>query len=179
MILALGAGIAYAAWQQLDSGRVEANKAILDSLPLYPGAREIQRITQTATGEDALPVPDEIVTSALYAPPADATQEDIVAFYVESLQPEWEPRTRVVTASGEDVDPEAAPRPRSASTSRGTTTASASSRTAWLRATSASPRSPSPSRAATAPCRGRLDHPSSRPLTADEKGRVKEPPAEH
>lgn len=99
VLLALGAGIGYAAWKQLDSGRVEANKAILDSLPPYPGAREVQRITQTRTGEDALPVPDEIVTSALYAPPARATQEDVVAFYVEGLQPDWEPRTRVVSAS--------------------------------------------------------------------------------
>jgi hypothetical protein len=99
VILTLGAGIAYAAWQQLDSGRVEANKAILDSLPLYPGAHEIQRITQTQTGEDALPIPDEIITSALYAPPAGATQEEVVAFYAESLQPGWRARTRVVRAS--------------------------------------------------------------------------------
>ena len=42
VVLALGAGIGYAAWQQLDSGRAEANKAILDSLPPYPGAREIR-----------------------------------------------------------------------------------------------------------------------------------------
>jgi hypothetical protein len=99
VLLALGAGIGYAAWQQLDSGRVEENKAILDSLPLFPGAREIQRITQTQTGDDALPIPDEIITSALYAPPAGATQADVVAFYAESLQPEWEPRTRIVRAS--------------------------------------------------------------------------------
>ena len=100
VLLALGAGVGYAAWQQLDSGRGEANKATLDSLPLYPGASEIQRITQTQTGDDALPIPDEIITSALYAPPAGATQEDVVAFYAESLQPDWEPRTRVVRASG-------------------------------------------------------------------------------
>ena len=108
VVLALGAGIAYAAWQQLDSGRIEANEAILDALPVYPGAREIQRITRTQTGEDALPIPDEIVTSTLYAPPAAATQEDIVAFYAESLQPEWESRTRVVRAS-EVVDEETGP----------------------------------------------------------------------
>ena len=101
VVLALGAGIAYAAWQQLDPRRAEANEAVLDSLPLYPGAREIQRITQTQTGEDALPIPDEIITSALYAPPRSATQEDVVAFYAEQLQPEWKPRTRVVKASGD------------------------------------------------------------------------------
>ena len=106
VLLSLGAGIGYAAWTQLDTSRVDENMAILDAVPLYPGAREIQRITQTTTGDDALPVPDEIVTSGLYGPPADAKQEDVVGFYVESLQPEWDPRTRVVTASeaGEDGD---------------------------------------------------------------------------
>lgn len=108
VVLALGAGVGYAAWQQLDSGRVEANKAILDSVPLYPGAREIQRITRTQTGEDAIPIPDEIVTSTLYAPPAGATQEDVVAFYAENLQPEWEAQTRVVRAS-EALDEETGP----------------------------------------------------------------------
>ena len=108
VVLALGAGVGYAAWQQLDSSRLEANKAILEGLPLYPGAREIQRITRTQTGEDAIPIPDEIVTSTLYAPPADAAQEDVVAFYAESLQPEWEAQTRVVRAS-EAVDEETGP----------------------------------------------------------------------
>ena len=104
VVLSLGAGIGYAAWTQLDSGRRDANMEILDSAPLYPGAREIQRITKTSSGEDALPVPDEIVTSALFAPPASATQADVVAFYVESLQPEWDPRTRVVPASESEED---------------------------------------------------------------------------
>ena len=75
-----------------------------------PGTREIQRLTQTSTGEDALPVPDQIFTSALYAPPADVTQEEVVGFYVESLAPEWETRTRIVRATGEEVgDQEDAP----------------------------------------------------------------------
>lgn len=104
VVLSLAAGVGYAAWQQLDSGRVDDNNAILDSVEPYPGSREIQRITQTTTGEDALPVPDEIVTSALYAPPAGATQADVVGFYVEQLQPEWESRTRVVQASGPEAE---------------------------------------------------------------------------
>jgi hypothetical protein len=104
VVLSLAAGIGYAAWTQLDSGRRDANMEILDSAPLYPGAREIQRVTQTSSGEDALPIPDEIVTSALFTPPASATQADVVAFYVESLQPEWEPRTRVVAASESEED---------------------------------------------------------------------------
>ena len=106
-ILSLGAGIAYAAWTQFDAGRIDANEALLDSVPAYPGSREIERITRTATG-DGLPVPDEVLTSALYAPPSDASQADIVDFFVGSLTPEWESSTRTVTASGEDVDPDAA-----------------------------------------------------------------------
>ena len=106
-ILSLGAGIAYAAWTQFDAGRIDANEALLDSVPAYPGSREIERITRTATG-DGLPVPDEVLTSALYAPPPDASQADVVDFFVGSLTPEWESSTRTVTASGEDVDPDAA-----------------------------------------------------------------------
>jgi hypothetical protein len=105
-IVSLGAGIAYAAWSQYDAGRIDANQALLDSMPLYPGATEIERLTRTATG-DGLPVPNEILTSALFAPPPDATQADIVDFYVRELTPEWDSSTRTVEASGEDVDPDA------------------------------------------------------------------------
>jgi hypothetical protein len=108
-IVSLGAGIAYAAYTQFDAGRIDANQALLDSMPLYPGAEELERLTRTATG-DGLPVPNEILTSALYAPPADATQADVIDFYIRELTPEWDSSTRTVTASGEDVDPdEAAP----------------------------------------------------------------------
>jgi hypothetical protein len=105
-VLSLGAGIAYAAWTQLDAGRIEANQELLDSVPTYPGATEIERLTRTATG-DGLPIPDEVLTSALYAPPSDASQADVVEFFVAELTPEWDSSTRTVTASGEDVDPEA------------------------------------------------------------------------
>ena len=108
-IVSLGAGIAYAAYTQFDAGRIDANQALLDSMPLYPGAEELERLTRTATG-DGLPVPNEILTSALYAPPADATQAEVIDFYIRELTPEWDSSTRTVTASGEDVDPdEAAP----------------------------------------------------------------------
>jgi hypothetical protein len=106
-VVSLGAGIAYAAWSQYDAGRIDDNQALLDSMPLYPGASEIERLTRTATG-DGVPVPNEILTSALYAPPADATQADIVDFYIRALTPEWDSSTRTVEASGEDVDPNAA-----------------------------------------------------------------------
>jgi hypothetical protein len=106
-VVSLGAGIGYAAWSQYDAGRIDANQELLDSMPLYPGATEIERLTRTATG-DGLPVPNEVLTSALYAPPADATQADIVDFFVRELTPEWDSSTRTVTASGDDVDPDAA-----------------------------------------------------------------------
>jgi hypothetical protein len=107
VVLSLAAGVGFAAWQQLNSGRVDENNAILDSVAPYPGSREIQRITQTSTGEDANPVPDEIVTSALFAPPAGASQADIVGFFVEQLQPVWKSETRVVQASGPGADAQA------------------------------------------------------------------------
>jgi hypothetical protein len=106
-ILSLSAGIAYAAWTQLDAGRIDANQELLDSLPTYPGSTEIERLTRAATG-DGLPIPDEVLTNALYAPPPEATQTDVVEFFVAELTPEWDSSTRTVTASGEDVDPEAA-----------------------------------------------------------------------
>jgi len=106
-IVSLGAGIGYAAWSQYDAGRIDANQALLDEMPLYPGAEELERLTRTATG-DGVPVPNEILTSALYAPPADATQADIIDFYIRELTPEWDSSTRTVTATGEDVDPDAA-----------------------------------------------------------------------
>jgi hypothetical protein len=107
VLLALGAGIAYAAWTQLDAGRIEANEELLASLPRYPGSTEVDRLTQTEA-DGTLPVPDEVVTSVLYAPPAPATQADVVEFFVRELTPEWESSTRTVAASGEDVDPDAA-----------------------------------------------------------------------
>lgn len=98
--LSLAAGIGYAAWTQLDAGRADANEELLDSLPLYPGAEETDRLTRTSA-DGSLPIPDEIVTSVLYVPPADATQAQVVDFYVTSLAPDWEASTRSVTVEGE------------------------------------------------------------------------------
>ena len=131
---------------------------------------EIERITRTATG-DGLPVPDEVLTSALYAPPPTPARRTSSTSSSQSSTPEWDSSTRTVTASGEDVDPEAAPRPPSASCSRGATTASSSSPTAWRRATSASGRSPSRPRAARAPARS-TDLPQAQAPAADERSRV-------
>ena len=103
VLLALGAGIGYAAWTQLDASRIEANEDILASLPAYPGAAEIDRLTQTAP-DGSLPIPDEVVTTVLYAPPADAEQADVVEFFVAALTPDWQARTTTVAVAEEDAD---------------------------------------------------------------------------
>lgn len=104
VLLALGAGIAYAAWTQLDAGRIDANEEILASLPAYPGAEEVDRLTQTGA-DGSLPIPDEVVTSVLFAPPGDAAQADVVEFFVGALTPEWRARTTTVTVTEEDAAP--------------------------------------------------------------------------
>jgi hypothetical protein len=101
VLLALGAGIAYAAWTQLDAGRIDANEEVLASLPRYPGSTEVDRLTQTEA-DGALPIPDEVVTSVLYAPPATTSQAEVVEFYVSRLTPEWEARTTTVTVGDEE-----------------------------------------------------------------------------
>jgi hypothetical protein len=101
VLLALGAGIAYAAWTQLDAGRIDANEELLASLPRFPGSVEVDRLTQTEAG-GALPVPDEVVTSVLFAPPAAATQAEVVEFYVSRLTPEWRAQTTTVTVADEE-----------------------------------------------------------------------------
>lgn len=101
VLLALGAGIAYAAWTQLDAGRIEANEEVLASLPRFPGSTEVDRLTQTEA-DGTLPIPDEVVTSVLYAPPAGATQAEVVEFYVSRLTPEWRARTTSVTVADQE-----------------------------------------------------------------------------
>ena len=101
VLLALGAGIAYAAWTQLDAGRIDANEEVLASLPRFPGSVEVDRLTQTEA-DGALPVPDEVVTSVLYAPPASATQADVLEFFVSRLTPEWRAETTTVTVGDEE-----------------------------------------------------------------------------
>lgn len=100
VLLALAAGIGYAAWTQLDAGRVEANEEILAGLPRYPGSEEVDRLTQTEA-DGGLPIPDQVVTSVLYAPPAGASQAAVVEFFVSRLTPEWRARTTTVTVAEE------------------------------------------------------------------------------
>ena len=104
VVCTLGAGIGYAAWRSSTRAGSTPTRRSSIRVPLYPGASEIQRLTQTSNGEDVLPVPNQVVTSALIAPPAGAKQEDVVSFYVTSLEPEWKPRTRVISGSGPEQD---------------------------------------------------------------------------
>lgn len=101
VLLALGAGIAYAAWTHLDAGRIEANEDVLAALPRFPGSTEVDRLTQTEA-DGVVPVPDEVVTSVLYAPPAAATQAQVVEFYVSRLTPEWQAETRSVRVADQE-----------------------------------------------------------------------------
>lgn len=95
VLLSLTAGLGYAAWEQLDTSALETNERLLEELPPYPGARELDRRSQTFSGEDGLPLPEGLVTTVLFAPPSDAGQEEIVDFYVSRLTG-WEARTTAV-----------------------------------------------------------------------------------
>jgi hypothetical protein len=102
VLLSLAAGMGYALWTQLDAGRIEANEELLAALPILPGSEELDRLTQTSAG-GSLPVPDTVTTTILFTPPVETTQADVVEFYVTALAPEWEARTRTVTADSEET----------------------------------------------------------------------------
>ncbi|HEX2045161.1 MAG TPA: hypothetical protein VHF23_06005 [Gaiellaceae bacterium] len=85
----------YAVWERLDTSALEANDRLLDELPDLPGAREVDRRSQTFSGEGGLPLPEGLVTTALFTPPGDATQAEVVDFYVSRLQT-WDAETTAV-----------------------------------------------------------------------------------
>ncbi len=95
VVLSLGAGLGYAAWERLDASALEMNERLLEELPSYPGAREVDRRSQTFSGEGGIPLPEGVVTTALYVPPAGTTQDEVVDFYVSRLTG-WERRTTAV-----------------------------------------------------------------------------------
>jgi len=92
--LSLAAGIGYAAYERVNTSAVEANAELLDSLPVFPGTREHDRRAD-ADPAGSLPVPEGVVTTVLYLPPAGATQEEVLDFYVSRLSG-WHARTRTV-----------------------------------------------------------------------------------
>ena len=97
VVLSLAAGIGYAAYEQVGTSAADENARLLESLPLYPGASETARRAQAYSSEGALPLPQGVVTTVVYVPPRDATQEDVVRFYISRLQ-SWESRTRTAPA---------------------------------------------------------------------------------
>ena len=97
VLLSLAAGIGYAAWEQVGSSAADDNARLLESLPDYPGAEETARRAQAYTRAGALPLPEGVVTTVVYVPPRDTTQEDVVRFYLARLQ-SWESRTRTAPA---------------------------------------------------------------------------------
>jgi hypothetical protein len=107
IVLSLAAGIGYAAYERVDTSAVEANAHLIESLPDYPGAREAARRAQAYAGEGGLPAPEGIVTTVVYEPPADATQEDVLSFYLSRLHRRaWRSETTtlpVEEAAGENV----------------------------------------------------------------------------
>jgi hypothetical protein len=92
--LSLAAGIGYAAYERVSTSALEANGELLGSLPDYPGARELDRRSDTSPA-GSLPVPAGVVTRVLYVPPPSASQEQILEFYVERLAG-WRARTKAV-----------------------------------------------------------------------------------
>ena len=95
VLLSLAAGLGYAAWEQLDTSALETNERLLAELPSYPGAREVDRRSQTFSGEGRLPLPEGLVTTVLFAPPSEASQNEIVEYYVTRLSG-WQRRTTAV-----------------------------------------------------------------------------------
>jgi hypothetical protein len=101
-LVLLAAGIGYSAYERVDTSAIEANADLLASVPTYPGARERDRRSDTAS-TGGLPLPEGVVTTVLYLPPEGATQEGLVDFYVRRLRG-WTPRTTTIPASGTEQD---------------------------------------------------------------------------
>jgi hypothetical protein len=94
VVLSLAGGIGYAAYERVGTSAVEANARLLDELPSFPGARELDRRVETSSAGD-LPLPEGVLTTVLYQPPAGASQEEVVEFYVSGLRG-WEAESRTV-----------------------------------------------------------------------------------
>ena len=95
VLLSLAGGIAYGAYERVNTSAAEANGDLLDELPSYQGARELGRRSE-AVAAGSLPVPNAVQTTVLYEPPASATPEEVVEFYVSGLR-DWQAETRTVS----------------------------------------------------------------------------------
>ena len=79
------------AWTLVDrDSYVAANKAVLAELPTFPGSDVISvRSSSYSGGDSAWSPPIGYVTTQLVALPANATPEEVAAFFERELRPEW------------------------------------------------------------------------------------------
>ena len=94
VLLSLAGGIAYGAYERVNTSAAEANGDLLDELPSFRGARELDRRSD-AFSAGGLPVPSGVLTTVLYEPPPAASPEQVVEFYVSGLRG-WRAETRTV-----------------------------------------------------------------------------------
>ena len=67
------------------------NRELLDSLPVFPGANTTQDYPHSSeSDENPLSPPDKWVILRTYRVPDGTTKEDVAAFYMERMPPEWE-----------------------------------------------------------------------------------------
>ena len=67
------------------------NRELLDSLPVFPGANTTQDYPHPSeSDENPLSPPDKWVIRRPYRAPGGTTKEDVAAFYMERMPPEWE-----------------------------------------------------------------------------------------
>ena len=67
------------------------NRDLLDSLPVFPGANTTQDYPHPSqSDENLLSPPDKWVIRRTYSVPDGTRKEDVVAFYMEWIPPEWE-----------------------------------------------------------------------------------------
>ena len=75
---------------------VQENERILASLPEVPGAVRLKAESSPYYEEEAGPRPIGYTTNVTYEAPAGMTADEVVDFYVRSLEDEWEYRLEEV-----------------------------------------------------------------------------------
>ena len=67
------------------------NRELLGTLPVYPGAEPVQDFPHPSeSDENPISPPDKWVILRTYRVPDGTTKEDVAAFYMEWMPPEWE-----------------------------------------------------------------------------------------
>ena len=84
------ASILLVGWFWFGWGDTNANKAVLDSLPLPPGVQRLQEYPHSiAEDEGFLTPPDGWAILRTYQTPPGTTEDDILDFYISRLSQEW------------------------------------------------------------------------------------------